>query len=446
MDLTARRLNEIIAQHGPDAVAFYGSGQLDTEAVYLVGKLFKGCLGTQQHRLEQPAVHGRRRSPATAPAWAATARRPATTTSTRPTAPRHRQQHGRGAPGHCSTASEGRKRAGPSQQLIVVDPRRTATADAADLHVPVAPGGDIALLNALGRLLLDRRTQSTSRSSRRTPAASRSTQRFLRAQDDRRAVGSLPASTPRSSIGVADAIGRAQGFAQLLLHGAEPEHRRHVEEQQPHQPAPAHRPDRQAGRRAVLAHRPAQRDGRPRGRPARRTSCPATALVEDAEHRREVEALLGAAAPGSISPRPGLTAVEMFRALENGQAQGDLDRRHQPAVSLPDLHQVRRALARAELVVVQDAYHPTETTRCADVLLPAGQWGEKEWTSTNSERMVAFSPKLFDPPGVGPARLADPRPLRPDAGFRGLRFRASRARSGTSSRADDAAGRATWPA
>ena len=65
---------------------------------------------------------------------------------------------------------------------------------------------------------------------------------------------------------------------------------------------------------------------------------------------------------------------------------------------MPDLHQVRRGFQRAELVVVSDAYHPTETTRFADVLLPAAQWGEKEWTSTNSERMVSHSPKLLSHP------------------------------------------------
>jgi ferredoxin-nitrate reductase len=66
---------------------------------------------------------------------------------------------------------------------------------------------------------------------------------------------------------------------------------------------------------------------------------------------------------------------------------------------LPDLHHVRRALSRAQLVVVQDAYHPTETTQMADVLLPAAQWGEKDWTSTSSERLVSYSPRLFPPPG-----------------------------------------------
>ncbi len=125
---------------------------------------------------------------------------------------------------------------------------------------------------------------------------------------------------------------------------------------------------------------------------------PGYRTVEDAEHRREVEHFWGRR-PGNISPKPGLTAVEMFRALEKGQLKAIWIAGTNPAVSLPDLHQVRRALAKAQLVVVQDAYHPTETTRFADVLLPAAQWGEKEWTSTNSERMVTYSPKLFPAPG-----------------------------------------------
>jgi ferredoxin-nitrate reductase len=90
----------------------------------------------------------------------------------------------------------------------------------------------------------------------------------------------------------------------------------------------------------------------------------------------------------------------MFRALETGRLKALWIAGTNPAVSMPDLHQVRRALARAQLVVVQDAYHPTETTRLADVLLPAAQWGEKEWTSTNSERTVSYSPQLFPAPGA----------------------------------------------
>jgi ferredoxin-nitrate reductase len=70
-----------------------------------------------------------------------------------------------------------------------------------------------------------------------------------------------------------------------------------------------------------------------------------------------------------------------------------------PAVSMPDPDLVERALRKADLVVVQDAYHPTDTTEFADVLLPAAQWAEKEGTMTNSERVVTYLPKLVEPPG-----------------------------------------------
>ena len=126
---------------------------------------------------------------------------------------------------------------------------------------------------------------------------------------------------------------------------------------------------------------------------------PGYRTVENAEHRREVESYWGCR-PGAISPKVGLTAVEMFRALEKGQLKAIWIAGTNPAVSLPDLHHIRRALQRAQLVVVQDAYHPTETSRFADVVLPAAQWGEKEWTSTNSERTIGYSPRLFAPPGA----------------------------------------------
>src|SRR5262249_39867223 len=99
---------------------------------------------------------------------------------------------------------------------------------------------------------------------------------------------------------------------------------------------------------------------------------PGYRTVEGAEHRREGEGFWNRR-PGRISRRVGVTAVEMSRALEKGQLKAIWIAGTNPAVSIPDLHQVRRALARAQLVVVADAYHPTETTRLADVLLPAAQ-------------------------------------------------------------------------
>jgi ferredoxin-nitrate reductase len=89
----------------------------------------------------------------------------------------------------------------------------------------------------------------------------------------------------------------------------------------------------------------------------------------------------------------------MVQAVERGELKAIWIAATNPMVSLPDVHQVRRAFEKAELVIVNDAYHPTETSRLADIVFPVAQWGEKSWTSTNSERMVSFSPKLWEPPG-----------------------------------------------
>jgi ferredoxin-nitrate reductase len=70
-----------------------------------------------------------------------------------------------------------------------------------------------------------------------------------------------------------------------------------------------------------------------------------------------------------------------------------------PMVSMPDLSVVRRGLERAELVVVQDAYFPTETTDLAHVVLPAAQWAEKEGVTTSSDRRISYMPALVPPPG-----------------------------------------------
>ena len=66
---------------------------------------------------------------------------------------------------------------------------------------------------------------------------------------------------------------------------------------------------------------------------------------------------------------------------------------------MPDTDVVERALRQADLVIVQDAYHPTETTRFADILLPAAQWPEKDGVMTNSERRLTYLPRLVPPPG-----------------------------------------------
>lgn len=127
-------------------------------------------------------------------------------------------------------------------------------------------------------------------------------------------------------------------------------------------------------------------------------SLPGHRQVANPEDRACVEAYWGRP-PGSISPRPGLTAIEMVAALERGDVRVVWIACTNPLVSLPNTARVRAALARAELVIVQDAYDPTETTQVADIVLPAAQWSEREGTLTNSERRICLLQRVADPPG-----------------------------------------------
>ena len=102
---------------------------------------------------------------------------------------------------------------------------------------------------------------------------------------------------------------------------------------------------------------------------------------------------------GSISPKPGLPATDLFEALEDGRVKAVWIVATNPAVSMPDAERARAALRNADLVIVQDAYHPTETTALAHVVLPASQWPEKAGTMVNSERRITLMRAAIDPPG-----------------------------------------------
>src|SRR5204862_1800356 len=103
-------------------------------------------------------------------------------------------------------------------------------------------------------------------------------------------------------------------------------------------------------------------------------------------------------APG-ISPQPGLAATELVEALEAREVRAVWIVATNPVVSQPAAERFAAALRACELVVVQDAYHPTETGALAHVALPAAQWPEKDGTMTNSERRVSLVQRALEPPG-----------------------------------------------
>ena len=389
----AGRFQQIISRHGPDAVAFYGSGQLDSQAVYCATKLFKGHLGTNNtdsnSRLCMATAVAAYRSSLGSDG-------PPTTFEDIELADTMLIAGSNMAEAHPVTFERIKeaRRARPDVQLIVIDPRRTRTAEEADVHLAIRPGSDIALLNALGMLLLEASADDEAFIAGHTNGAHEYLQalRELCLDEAVDACGVSKADLMRVAHALAGrkwlsfyCMGLGQSTVGMwkinslinlhLLTGA-------IARPGCGPFSLTGQPNAMGGREiGLLSHQ-----------------LPGYRFVEDAEHRAEVEQYWQLQ-PGSINSRPGLTAVEMFRALERGQLKAIWIAATNPLVSLPDLHQVRRALQRAELVVVQEAFHPTETSEAADVLLPAASWGEREWTSTNSDRTVAHSARLVPPPG-----------------------------------------------
>jgi predicted molibdopterin-dependent oxidoreductase YjgC len=102
---------------------------------------------------------------------------------------------------------------------------------------------------------------------------------------------------------------------------------------------------------------------------------------------------------GHLKPHPGYDAVRIFDAAAHGEIKAIWIIGTNPAASLPNLKNVRAGLEAADLVIVQDAYHPTETTRYAHALLPAAVNLEQAGTFCNSERRLSLMQQVVQPPG-----------------------------------------------
>ena len=260
---TAARLQKIISQHGPDAVAFYVSGQLSMEAQYLAGKLAKGFLRTNNidsnSRLcMSSAASGYKLSlGADGPpgSYQDIDRLDCALVIGSNMAECH--------PILFLRLLDRRKKQGA--KIIVVDPRRTPTADKADLFLQIKPGTDLALLNGILHLLLEKAgnidEKFISRTHRRLGGIACVAERL--SAGTRRAFDRL-ARGRHSSRGEMD--WRSAGIHDVLDDGLEPEHARHLADERHLQSASGHRKNLSSGQRAVFADRPAERDGRTRSR------------------------------------------------------------------------------------------------------------------------------------------------------------------------------------
>ena len=401
----------IVRDHGPDAVGFYVSGQLLTEDYYVFNKLAKGLIGTNNidtnSRLcMSSAVAG------------------------------YKKTLGADAPPACyddvnhaqtlfivgsNTAYahpvlfrriEDARRNNPALKIIVCDPRKTDTAEIADLYLPLQPGTDVMLFNGMLHLMLWEGWTDQAFIAQHTSgfealktmvrdctpdlvsqvcgigkdALLRATRWFagVGTDEDRQLAKPRQPTLSLYCQGLnQSSSGTAKNTALINLHLA-------------------------TGQIGKAGAGPFSLTGQPNAMGGREVGGLANLLsahrdLANPVHRAEVAKLWGIS---DVPANPGKTAVEMFQAAADGEIKALWIACTNPAQSMPDQNTVRRALERAEFVVVQEAFATTASCAYADLLLPATTWGEKEGTVTNSERCIsrvraAVSPSVAAPVVTG---------------------------------------------
>ncbi|MBQ2263085.1 MAG: molybdopterin-dependent oxidoreductase [Loktanella sp.] len=386
LDLVASRFADSIRDHGPDSVAFYLSGQMLTEDYYAANKLIKGYIGTANvdtnSRLcmaSSVAGHKRAFGSDTVPgtyedieeadlvvlvgsnlAWC------------------HPVLYQR-----LAAAKQAR-----GTKVVVIDPRRTATCDGADLHLALAPGSDAALFNAVLVALADRGAVDQSYVAQHVSgfddalAAARTSDPAITglAVDDLDLFLDWFVTTERVVTIYSQGINQSSSGtdkvnAILNCHLA-------------------------TGRIGRPGMGPLSVTGQPNAMGGREVGGMANTLachleIENPAHRRGVQAFWQSPAMPDTS---GLKAVDLFQAAGEGRIKALWIIHTNPAVSMPDADAVASAIKACDFVVVSDVTR-TDTTRLADVILPATVWGEKSGTVTNSDRTISRQRAFLPAPG-----------------------------------------------
>ncbi|HXG29308.1 MAG TPA: molybdopterin-dependent oxidoreductase [Nevskiales bacterium] len=394
LERVARGFQRIIAEHGPDAVAFYVSGQLLTEDYYVANKLMKGFIGsanidTNSRLCMSSAVAGHKRAfggdlvPVCYEDLELADLVVLVGSNTAWCHPILFQRIARA------------KEARPELKLVVIDPRRTATCELADLHLPVKSGTDVWLFNGLLSFLhrhgvvdtvfVGSHTAGMDEALRAALASApdiRDVARACRLQAE--AVGEfyrLFARTPKVVTAFSQGVNQSSSGTDKVnsiinCHLL-------------------------TGRIGKPGAGPFSITGQPNAMGGREVGGLANMLaahmeLDNAEHRRIVQGFWNSPV---VAERPGLKAVELFEAIHAGQVKAVWIMATNPVVSLPDADRVRAALQRCELVVVSDCVANTDTAALAHVLLPAAGWGEKDGTVTNSERRISRQRAFLPPAG-----------------------------------------------
>ena len=384
----------IIAEHGPDAVAFYVSGQLLTEDYYVVNKLAKGYLGTanidtNSRLCMSSAVAGHKRAfgeDVVPGCYEDLEQAELVVLVGSNTAWCHPVLFQR-----IAAAREGRD--GP--RLAVIDPRSTATCESADLHLPIRPGTDVRLFNGLLSFLFRHGVIDPDFIDAHTDG-------FNQALAAAEAEAGDPAEVARRcGLQEADVLAfyrlftRHEKVVTLFSQGV---NQSTSGTDKVNAIINCHLATGRIGRQGMG---PFSITGQPNAMGGREVGGLANMLaahmdLQEPAHRGIVQSYWQSP---RMADKPGLKAVELFDAIGEGRVKAVWIMATNPVVSLPDADRARAALSRCELVVSSDIVERTDTNAFAHVLLPALGWGEKNGTVTNSERRISRQRPFLAPPG-----------------------------------------------
>ena len=394
LDLVADSFISTIEKYGPDAVAIYGSGQLLTEDYYVANKLMKGFIGsgnmdTNSRLCMSSSVAGHKR---------------AFGSDTVPGCYDDYEQAdmivlaGSNA-AWCHPVSFQRiraaKEANPALKIVVIDPRRTASCDIADLHLPVAIGSDAILFNGLLHFLSEQNKLNQVYIEAHTEGFTEALNAATTSSD------SIENVAAHCKVNVEDVHCFYQWFAShekvmsLYSQGIN---------------------QSSSGTDKVNAlincHLATGRIGKPGMGPFSLTGqanamggrevgglSHQLAAHMDFSSTDDIERVARFWGTNTIARKPGLAAVELFDAIYDGKVKAVWIICTNPVVSLPNADKVKQALQQCEFVVVSDCIANTDTTALAHVALPALGWSEKDGTVTNSERCISRQRALFSSAG-----------------------------------------------
>ncbi|WP_135076398.1 nitrate reductase [Terasakiella sp. SH-1] len=382
LDVVASRFKETVRKFGPDSVAFYVSGQLLTEDYYVANKLIKGFIGTANidtnSRLcmsSSVAGHKRAFGSDTVPqnykdleladlvvlvgsnlAWC--------------------------HPILFQRLKKAQKERGT--KVVVIDPRKTATCEIADLHLAIKPGYDVALFNGLLKYLSENNAIDKAFVSGHVQGSEEAVAKAVEQVEDYQILAR------QCDVPLADLMTFYEWFLQTQKSLSVYSQGVNQSSQGTDKVNSILNCHLYTGRIGKEGCGPLSVTGQPNAMGGREVGGLANMLAAHMDFTPEaLNRVKTFWDSPTLASKPGKKAVDMFEAVHRGEIKAIWIMATNPVVSLPDANRVRKALEKCDFVVVSDCMDNTDTMAYANVALPAATWGERNGTVTNTERCIS---------------------------------------------------------